>query len=418
MTICIIGMGYVGLPLAMGVSTSYRTVGYDIDTQRIKELSDGLDVNNEFERAQFSGSEIQFTSDESDIANCSVYFVTVPTPVDSNNVPDLKPLANSCKLLSKNLEEGDIVVFESTVYPGATEEICVPILETGSGLKFKEEFQVAYSPERINPGDKVNTIDKINKLLAASSEEAVNLVKTIYESFLKSEIIICETIKIAEAAKVLENTQRDVNIALINEFYSVLSALDIDTHKVIDAAATKWNFHKYTPGLVGGHCISVDPHYFAYKAGSIGIKTKILLAARETNEQLVSVIVEKLLVELLSNYKENLSNSVLIVGAAFKENCPDFRNTKSVDVFAKLKNYGLDVDIHDPLVDPDKFFKTYGINIVETLEKSYHTVLFLVPHKEFDESFWKRLINVNKLNLILDFKAKIKIKFENVDIIT
>lgn len=403
--ICVLGLGYVGLPLVFGVSNNYSTVGFDISEQRVAELNAGLDCNGEFQRESFIESGIKFTNDEYDIRDCNVYMVTVPTPVDKNNIPDLDPLVRSCQLISKNLKKGDVVVFESTVFPGVTEEVCVPILENGSGLKFCNEFNVGYSPERINPGDKKNTVEKINKLLSGSDDKTLELLMQIYKSFLKSDIVVCETIKIAEAAKVLENTQRDVNIALINEFYAVLNALEIDTHKVIEAAATKWNFHKYSPGLVGGHCIGIDPYYFAHKAGTVGIKTNLLLAARDTNEQLSSVIVEKLIKELISNWKNNLHGNILIVGAAYKENCSDFRNTKVVDVFHKLRSYGLNVDIFDPLVDFKKFEKEYNIKLVRNLEKTYKTAIFLVPHDEFNRKFWDRLIAENNLNLIYDFKA-------------
>ena len=398
--ICVVGLGYVGLPLAFGVSNSYTTVGFDTSEERVVELIEGFDCNGEFEREALVESSIKFTDNEHDICDCNVYMVAVPTPVDINNIPDLEPLTRSCQLVSRSLKKGDVVVFESTVFPGVTEELCVPILENGSGLKFCNDFNVGYSPERINPGDKENTVEKINKLLSGSNKKTVELLKKIYKSFLKSDLVVCETIKIAEAAKVLENTQRDVNIALINEFYAVLSALEIDTHKVIEAAATKWNFHKYSPGLVGGHCIGIDPYYFAHKAGTVGIKTNLLLAARNTNEQLSSVIVEKLIKELISNRKNNLHETILIVGAAYKENCSDFRNTKVVDVFHKLQSYGLNVDIFDPLVDFKKFENEYNIKLVRSLKKTYKTAIFLVPHHEFNKKFWDRLITENNLNLI------------------
>lgn len=414
--ICILGLGYVGLPLLIGLSKNFEVIGFDISKQRVKQLKTGYDDNGEFKRCQIKNT-ILFTNKKTEIRDCNIYILTVPTPIDQNNIPNLEPLKTCCELISKYLNKGDIVCFESTVFPGVTEEICVPILENGSKLQYIKDFNVGYSPERINPGDKKNKVENIVKLLAASNLYTLRTLKTIYKSFIKSEIKICDTIKIAESAKVLENTQRDVNIALINEFYSVLSTLNVDTFKVIEAAASKWNFHKYTPGLVGGHCISVDPYYFAFKAGTVGIKTNLLLAARQTNEQLSSVIVENLLKYLLSRQTKNLSENILLVGAAFKENCSDFRNTKVIDVYKKLESYGLNIYIYDPLVNKKKFFEEYKIDLITKLDKNFNTALFLVSHDYFDDIFWKNLIAKNKLNLIYDLKGKLNHLGDKVKII-
>ena len=352
--IAIIGLGYVGLPLAHAFSEKYKVVGFDINKPRIDELNSGFDRTLELTGEQVNESlenGMQFTMDIEDIKESDVYIVTVPTPIDSKNEPDLTPIEKSTQTVAKVLKKGDIVIYESTVYPGVTEEVCVPILEEGSGLKFNEEFFCGYSPERINPGDKEHTVTKILKITSGSTPEIAQVIDNLYKSIITAGTHLAPTIKVAEAAKVIENTQRDVNFALVNELSMIFDTMNIDTNAVLEAAATKWNFIKLSPGLVGGHCIGVDPYYLTHKAQSLGYTPSLILGARYINNSMSKLIADKAIKFMIKEDKKLKGAKVLILGVTFKENCPDMRNTKIVDIIAELQEYECNVDVYDYWVD-------------------------------------------------------------------
>uniref|UniRef100_UPI0026212490 nucleotide sugar dehydrogenase n=1 Tax=Sulfurimonas sp. TaxID=2022749 RepID=UPI0026212490 len=352
--ITIIGLGYVGLPLAHAFSEKYEVVGFDINKPRIDELNSGFDRTLELTSEQVNESlknGMKFTMDVEDIKNSNVYIVTVPTPIDNNNEPDLTPIEKSTETVAKVLKKGDIVIYESTVYPGVTEEVCVPILEEGSGLKFNEDFYCGYSPERINPGDKEHTVTKILKITSGSTPEIAKVVDDLYKSIITAGTHLAPTIKVAEAAKVIENTQRDVNIALMNELAMIFDTMNINTNAVLEAAATKWNFIKLAPGLVGGHCIGVDPYYLTHKAQSLGYTPNLILGARHINNGMSKLIANKAIKFMIKADKRLKGAKVLLLGVTFKENCPDMRNTKVVDIIKELQEYECQIDIYDYWVD-------------------------------------------------------------------
>jgi len=389
--IAVIGLGYVGLPLAHAFSEKYEVVGFDINTSRINELNSGLDRTLELSEAQVKESLAQgmsFTTNLEEIADCNVYVVTVPTPIDSSNRPDLTPLIKSSESVGKVLKKDDIVIYESTVYPGVTEEVCVPVLEKTSGLVFNKDFFAGYSPERINPGDKEHTVKKILKVTAGSTPEIATKVDDLYKSVITAGTHLASSIKVAEASKVIENTQRDVNIALVNELALIFDTMGIDTNDVIEAAATKWNFIKLTPGLVGGHCIGVDPYYLTYKAEELGYKPNLILGARQINNGMGKYIAEKTIKQMISNDKRIKDSNILILGVTFKEDCPDMRNTKVVDIIEELKTYGCNVDVYDPWVDPEEEKHHYKHGIIKDpfkSDKKYDSIVVAVAHKEFKE---------------------------------
>ena len=411
-SIGIIGLGYVGMPLAVAFALKHEVIGFDINEKRIKELNKGLDSTNELTPEQLNkviGSSLNLTTVLDDLSECTVYIVTVPTPVTSSKSPDLTPVIKATESVSKVLKKGDTVVYESTVYPGVTEEVCVLILEEKTGLKFNEDFYVGYSPERINPGDKTHTITKITKVVSGSTPETLEELSELYGSIIEAGIYQAPTIKTAEAAKVIENTQRDINIAFVNELSIIFSKMGIDTHEVLKAAGTKWNFLNFFPGLVGGHCIGVDPYYLAFKSEALGYTPEIILAGRRINDSIPAFIVSQIVKQLLKQNKTSQNAKALILGATFKENCPDLRNSKVLDVFQELKEFGFLVDVFDPKADAEVFMKEYGFQKLSTLSKNQYDVLILaVSHDSFKELNPKELIKED--GVVFDVKGFYKDK--------
>ncbi len=386
--ICVVGLGYVGLPLAAAFAEKYKVIGFDINQKRIDELEKYHDRTLELTPNQLKQvkDSLFYTSSVKNIRDSNIYIITVPTPIDGLNQPDLTPIKNSSRMVGEVLCRGDIVIYESTVYPGATEEVCVPILEEVSSLKFNEDFFCGYSPERINPGDKKRTITKIKKITSGSTPEIADKVNRLYKSIITAGTYSVSSIKIAEASKVVENTQRDVNIALINELALIFDVIGIDTNEVIEAASTKWNFIKFKPGLVGGHCIGVDPYYLIYKAEQLGYRPNLILNARYINNSIGQLIAERTVKEMISHDKKIKCANVLILGVTFKENCPDMRNTKVVDIIKELKEYGCNVDVYDPWVDPNEEKKDYKYGIIDnpfTKNKRYDAIVIAVAHRQF-----------------------------------
>jgi UDP-N-acetyl-D-galactosamine dehydrogenase len=388
--IAIIGLGYVGLPLAVEFGKKYTTVGFDIDTNRIKELSNHYDRTLEVDEAGLKSSlQLSYSADINALSDCNVFIITVPTPVDKYNKPDLTPLRKASETVGKVLSKGDIVVYESTVYPGATEEECVPVLEEVSGMKYNIDFFCGYSPERINPGDKEHTVSKILKVTSGSTPEIADVVNNLYASIITAGTFKAASIKVAEAAKVIENSQRDINIAFVNELSKIFHLLGIDTNEVLEAAGTKWNFLKFKPGLVGGHCIGVDPYYLAQKAQEVGYHPEIILAGRRLNDSIGAYVADesvKLIVKKNINVK---TANVLVMGITFKENCPDVRNTKVVDIISELKNYHMNITVIDPWADKESVKHEYGLSIINSLQESaiqkFECIILAVSHKEFME---------------------------------
>lgn len=393
MKIAVIGLGYVGLPLARLFATKYDVVGFDINTKRVAELNSGLDATLEISETLLqsvlktensSAIGLYCSTAIDDIKDCNYYVVTVPTPVDKNNKPDLTPLYKSSETVGKVLKKGDIVIYESTVYPGVTEEECVPVLERVSGLKFNVDFFAGYSPERINPGDKEHTVEKILKVTSGSTPEIGIKVNELYKSVITAGTHLAPTIKVAEAAKVIENSQRDINIAFVNELSKIFNILNIDTQDVLEAAGTKWNFLPFKPGLVGGHCIGVDPYYLAQKAQEMGYHPEIILAGRRLNDSMGEYVASQVVKLMIKKGITINGAQLLMLGIAFKENCPDVRNTKIVDVISSLKEYGIQVTIYDPWVNPEEVLHEYGLFTTTTLPtENFDSVVLGVAHKEF-----------------------------------
>ena len=381
----IIGLGYVGFPLAFEFSKKFDVVGFDLSLKRIEDLRDGYDKTNEISREDLKQvkQNILLTDNINELKSCNIYIITVPTPVDEANSPDMSHLKQASKSIGSILKEEDIVIYESTVYPGATEEVCVPILESASDLTFNKDFFVGYSPERINPGDKNHTLANIKKIVSASTKESLEKIYFIYSEIIEAGIFKAESIKVAEAAKVIENTQRDINIALMNELAKIFDTLGIDTKDVLDAAGTKWNFIPFKPGLVGGHCIGVDPYYLSYKAQEVGLNPEIVLSGRRINESMVSFVVDK--VERLMNLKslQLPSSDILVMGLTFKENCPDIRNSKVFDLVKSLEKRGAKVEIFDPVLNKSDDLDLTEIELLKDIKKdSYDAIIFCVKHKE------------------------------------
>lgn len=415
----IIGLGYVGLPLARLFATKYKVVGFDINTERVSELKKGIDATLEVEHDVLSEVLVKSidtiglycTSDITKIKDCNYYIVTVPTPVDINNKPDLTPLVKASETVATVLKRGAIVVYESTVYPGATEEICVPILEKVSGLKFNQDFYVGYSPERINPGDKEHTVEKILKVTSGSTEEAGKKVDALYASVIVAGTHLAPTIKVAEAAKVIENSQRDVNIAFVNELAKIFNILNIDTAAVLEAAGTKWNFLPFKPGLVGGHCIGVDPYYLAQKAQEVGYHPEIILAGRRMNDSMGNYVASEV-VKLFAKSNIQIKGArVLVLGITFKENCPDVRNTRVVDVISNLKEFGTEVTIFDPWADTDEVYKEYNLKIFRNMpQEKFEGIVLAVSHQEFLKIDLEKYLNNN--GVIYDVKGFLTCKVD------
>jgi len=401
--IAVIGLGYVGLPLAAEFGKFFNTIGYDINHTRIEELQSGYDATLEVPPEELDQLiNIKFTSILNDIKNCNIFIVTVPTPIDSDKKPDLSPLISASKSVSKVLKKDDIVIYESTVYPGATEEICVPILEEFSGLIFNKDFFCGYSPERINPGDKEHRLPSIKKITSGSTSEIATKVDNLYKYIISAGTHKTSSIKVAEAAKVIENTQRDVNIALINELALIFNRLDIDTEAVLDAAGTKWNFLPFKPGLVGGHCIGVDPYYLTDKAIKVGYEPDMILAGRRINDNMGEFVVSQVIKLMLLKNIYTKDANVLIMGLTFKENCPDLRNTKVVDLVYGFERYECNVDVFDPWADPIQSIKEYGVKTInEPIFKKYDAIILAVAHDEFTKLSVKEIKSYGKKKHVL-----------------
>ncbi|MGD9660718.1 MAG: Vi polysaccharide biosynthesis UDP-N-acetylglucosamine C-6 dehydrogenase TviB [Porticoccaceae bacterium] len=385
--IAVIGLGYVGLPLAVEFGKCYQTLGFDINGTRIAELSKGRDATLEVSFDELAGApNLVFSADPEDLKTAQVFIVTVPTPVDSHRQPDLTPLRLASETVGRAIKPGDVVIYESTVYPGATEEECVPVIERHSGLVFNKDFYVGYSPERINPGDKHHRLPTIVKVTSGSTPEVATFVDDLYKRIITAGTHKAESIKVAEAAKVIENTQRDLNIALINELAVIFNRLGIDTEAVLQAAGTKWNFLPFRPGLVGGHCIGVDPYYLTYKAQAIGYHPEVILAGRRINDSMGSYVASAMVKKMLRQRIQVEGSRVLVLGLTFKEDCPDIRNTKVVDVISELKDYGIAVDVYDPWANPEEAFREYGFALVASLEaNAYDGAIVAVGHSHFRE---------------------------------
>ncbi len=384
----IVGLGYVGLPLAIEFGKKYPTIGLDVKTKRIDELRSGVDSTCEVDADELAeAGQLSFSSDIGDLADCDVYIVTVPTPIDAFKRPDLSALEKASEAVGRVLKAGDIVIYESTVYPGATEEVCVPILEATSGLVFNRDFHAGYSPERFNPGDKEHRVSTILKVTSGSTPEAAAFVDALYGSVIQAGTHLASSIRVAEAAKVIENTQRDLNIALINELSLIFNRMGIDTHEVLEAAGTKWNFLPFRPGLVGGHCIGVDPYYLTHKAQEIGYHPEIILAGRRINDAMGSYVAEQVVKLMLRRKIQVTGSRVLVLGLAFKENCPDLRNSRVIDVISELRGYNIQVDVCDPWVDPGEAEEEYGIRLASGPEQgAYDAVIVAVAHDQFIEN--------------------------------
>jgi len=411
--IAVVGLGYVGLPLAAAFGKQVDVVGFDIHKEKVAQLVSGFDATGELTSADLAATQIAYTTDPTRLASADFIIVTVPTPIDGNNNPDLTPMEKASKTIGQNLKKGAIVVYESTVYPGVTEDICVPILEKESGLKCGIDFKVGYSPERINPGDKVHTVDKIIKVVSGQDEETLETVARVYELVVTAGVHRASSIKVAEAAKVIENTQRDLNIALINELALIFDKLGIPTQDVLAAAGTKWNFLKFTPGLVGGHCIGVDPYYLTHKAEQIGYLPQVILAGRRINDGMSKFVAENTVKQMIRAGKVIKGARVLILGLTFKEDVPDIRNTKVVDIVTELQDYGIEVLVHDPLACPKETAHEYGLQLTElTAVGHVDAVICAVNHQAFADITANQLAqfctNGNGKGVVVDVKWRFK----------
>ena len=383
--LAVIGLGYVGLPLAVAFGKQFPTLGFDIDNRRVAELQQGHDHTLEVPTNELQGSaQLRFSDDPADLSDCNVFIVTVPTPIDEYKRPDLRPLESASRTVGRAIARGGVVVFESTVYPGATEEVCVPIIERESGLAFNCDFHAGYSPERINPGDRQHRLETIMKVTSGSTPAAADFVDGLYRSIITAGTHKTSSIRVAEAAKVIENTQRDVNIALINELALIFHRLGIDTHEVLEAAGTKWNFLPFRPGLVGGHCIGVDPYYLTHKAQQIGYHPDVILAGRRINDGMGSHVARRVAKLMAQRNLQTAQSNILILGLAFKENCPDLRNTRVVDIVAELRSYNANVHLHDPWVNAEEARHEYGVEMIDQPVKGkYDAIILAVSHREF-----------------------------------
>ena len=383
-SIAIIGLGYVGFPLAVEFGKLYPTLGFDIDSTRISELNRGYDRTQEVSDAQLKASaQLKFSSELNDLSGCNTFIVTVPTPIDHFKKPDLGPLLKASEMIGSVLKKGDVVIYESTVYPGCTEEDCVPVLEKRSGLKFNEDFFCGYSPERINPGDKVNTLTKIKKVTSGSTPEIADWVDQLYRSIIVAGTHKASSIKVAEASKAIENAQRDVNISFVNELALIFDRMGIDTSEVLEAAGTKWNFLNFKPGLVGGHCIGVDPYYLLHKSESLGYYPQVILSGRRVNDNMGLFVANKLVKLLIQKGKKIGGAKTLMLGITFKENCPDIRNSRVVDIYRELRDFGMEVDVYDPWANKAEVKKEHGIDLVAELGANYDAIVLTVAHQEF-----------------------------------
>lgn len=409
--ISVIGLGYVGLPVAVEFGKSQQVIGFDINAVRINELRQGIERTHEVAAAELATTDILFTCDANDLKKADFHIIAVPTPVNQAKQPDLSPMLSASKTVGQQLKKGDIVVYESTVYPGATEEDCIPVLERESGLRWGTDFAVGYSPERINPGDKVHTFKTITKVVAGDSPATLAIVAAVYESVVTAGVHKATTIKVAEAAKVIENTQRDLNISLMNELALIFNKMGIDTKDVLAAAASKWNFLPFEPGLVGGHCIGVDPYYLTYKAATLGYTPQVILSGRSINDSMGGFIASQTVKELIKSGRCVKGSIVTVLGFTFKENVPDIRNTRAIDIIRELQDYGIEVQIFDPMADAHEIMEEYGVAVVadESGLKPAHAVLLVVPHQYFMAKDWAYISGLlaGQTGVVIDVKAKL-----------
>ena len=415
-SLALIGLGYVGLPIALEFAKNLSVVGFDINEERIKMMQEGIDPSNELSPKEFENKDIQFTSDRADLQKARFFIVAVPTPIDEHKVPNLKPLRSASKFIGKVLKEGDYVVYESTVYPGCTEEDCVPILEEASGLKYGVDFKVGYSPERINPGDKEHTITKITKVVSGCDEEALENIAAVYGSIVEAGIFKASSIKVAEAAKVIENTQRDLNIALMNELSIIFDKMNISTSDVLEAAGTKWNFLPFSPGLVGGHCIGVDPYYLTYKSKELGYRPQIILSGRRINDDMGAYIVKRIVQMLIKRGKSIHECKALIMGVTFKENVSDIRNSKVVDLAHELQSFSIQTDIVDPYASSSELQHEYGLTLTEEIKTNYDCVIVAVKHNDYvnlDEAYFQSITASSAI--LIDIKGAYHRKIKEMD---
>ena len=404
MKIAIIGLGYVGLPLAIALGEHYEVIGFDINSKRVQELQNGFDRTGEATKEQIQSSKgLQFSDTIATIASCTFFIVTVPTPIDQFKAPDLQPLLKASAMLGKLLKKGDIVVYESTVYPGCTEEDCVPVLEAHSGLQFNTDFFCGYSPERINPGDKINTLATIKKVTSGSTPEIAQQINEVYARIITAGTFMASSIRVAEASKAIENAQRDVNISFVNELALIFDRMGIDTQEVLAAASTKWNFLPYKPGLVGGHCIGVDPYYLAHKAQALGYHPQVILSGRRVNDTMGLFIANKTVKLMIQKGITVKGAKALVLGITFKENCPDIRNTRVVDIIDELQQFGMQVDVYDPHANADEVAEEYGITLCSTIGSNYSAIIVCVAHQEFKTLDYKN--SIASPAVIFDTKA-------------
>lgn len=404
-TLALVGLGYVGLPIALEFAKSFKVIGYDINEARIDMMKQGIDPSGELVAADFEHKDISFSSDPAVLDTIEVIIVAVPTPVSKDNSPNLTPLSKACQAIGRSLRKGNIVIFESTVYPGCTEEVCVPILEITSGLECNKDFWVGYSPERINPGDKVHTLTQITKIVSGSDKYAEQEIFNIYNHIIEAGIHVAPSMKVAEAAKIIENTQRDVNIALMNELSLLFEQLNINTHEVLEAAGTKWNFLNFYPGLVGGHCIGVDPYYLIHKAASIGMDLKVISSSRKTNDDMPVQVVEQVSNVLTSQGKSLATAKVLVLGATFKEDVTDLRNSKAAEMSQILKRNTASLDIIDPHADSTEIMNYYDLQLAETMGHDYDVIIYAVNHQEFSAINWEFIDTIRaQQTIVFDFK--------------
>ncbi|MEJ7627178.1 MAG: nucleotide sugar dehydrogenase [Ferruginibacter sp.] len=404
--LAVIGLGYVGLPIALEFAKHIKVIGFDINADRIDLMRKNIDPSQELDAAAFEGCDIEFTNDLDVLRRANFFIVAVPTPVDENNNPDLIPVKKASETVGKVIKKGDYVVFESTVYPGCTEEDCVPIIEKFSGLKMREDYMIGYSPERINPGDKEHTLSSIVKVVSGCCKESLDVIAKVYELVVKAGVHKASSIKVAEAAKIIENTQRDLNIALMNELSIIFDKMNINTFEVLEAAGTKWNFLRFQPGLVGGHCIGVDPYYLTYKSKQLGYDSQVILAGRAINDGMAGYVAKKILQFIIQNNGDVKNAKVLVMGATFKENVSDIRNSKVADVIKELKSYSLHVDVTDPHANSDELKHEYGFPLTQDLSDNYDAVIITVPHndyKKLDDTYFSSI--TKPVALIADLKG-------------
>lgn len=413
--LAVVGLGYVGLPIALEFARNVKVVGFDINQKRVEMMQNRIDPSEELEPEEFDGCDIEFTADPEVLRQARFYIIAVPTPIDEHNLPDLKPLISASRTVGAVLKKGDYVVYESTVYPGCTEEDCIPILEELSGLKFGIDFKVGYSPERINPGDKEHTLPKIIKVVSGCDDESLDIIADTYKIVVKAGVHKAPSIKVAEAAKIIENTQRDLNIALMNELSMIFGQMGINTYDVLEAAGTKWNFLKFVPGLVGGHCIGVDPYYLTYKAKELGHNAQVILAGRSVNDGMGAYVASKVVKKMVAAGVDIAKSRVLVMGATFKENVSDIRNSKVADVVKELKDFGVQVDVIDPYADSDELHHEYGFGLAGNANGKYNAAILAVNHKEYvslQESDFVGLLHEN--GLVADLKGVLRGRLKSI----